>query len=176
MLRVEADGVELKAQLWSVWKPRAFRAARLRWDEIHQVTLCEIENFLMPGGVDENFILVTTQGEFTVSTRLWGPQARQIAQLVAQRIGQPIHVPTPAPADPRQAMAQLAPDDRLGVKLTRAFGWFICILDGLFIALLSLALWAGQPGERLALAKVIFIALLVFVAASHLRNFTVRKG
>ena len=97
VVRIDDDGLELKAQLWVLWRPKKFRAARIRWDEIQDVKLCEIDNFIVPGGIDHNYILATTQGQFVVQTTVWGDQARRIAELVAERIRQPIHVPDAAP-------------------------------------------------------------------------------
>jgi hypothetical protein len=172
VVRIDGENVELKAQQWSLWKRKKLRFARLAWSDLHSVRLCTIDNFLMPGGVDENYLLATTQGEFVLQTTLWGVQARQIAELIAQRIHQPIQYP----ADDPQAESLLSPADRLGIKLMRGFGWVCTILACVFMALLLLAQFAAKPGERLALGKATFFFGFVLYVARSLRQFKVRMA
>jgi hypothetical protein len=172
MVRIDGECVDLKAQQWSLWKRKTVRSAQLHWNDFHSVKLCEIDNSMLPGGVDENYILATTQGEFVVQTRVWGTQARQIAELIAQRIQQPIQRPVDGP----QAEILLSPAEHRGVKLMRAFGWLYTILACVFMALLLLAMLAAKPGERLALGKAMFVCGFVFYGARSLRQFKVRMG
>jgi hypothetical protein len=176
VVRIGNDGLELKTQQWSLWKPKRFSSARLPWNECLGVKLCEVDNFLMPGGIDENYILATTQGEFVVRTTLWGTQTRQIAELVASRIQQPILRPSHAPADVQRAESLLSPSDRLGIKLMRAFGWVCTILGWVLMVLIFIALLAAKPGERLALGKALIFTLIVLIGARSLRRFRIRMG
>jgi hypothetical protein len=172
VVRIADDCLELKVQQWALWKHKRLRSARLSWNEIHKVRLCTIDNILVPGGLDENFILSTTQGEFVVQTKLWGAQARQVAELVADRIQQPIQLPT----DDASAARQLSPAEHRGVKLMRAFGWVCTVLACLFMGLLLITLPTATPDERWEIGKAFFCFGFILFAARSLRRFKVRMG
>jgi hypothetical protein len=176
VVRIGDDGLELKAQLWALWKPKKFRAARIRWDEIQNVKLCEIDNFILPDRIDHNYILVTTQGQFVVQTTVWGDQARRIAELVAERIRQPIHVPDAASAAEQAADCRLSPAELWGVKLMRGFGWLCTILTGLFMLLIFIGLWGAKPADRPELVLPLLIGGFTLYGAASLRRFKIRMG
>lgn len=131
-----------------------------------------MDNFLVQGGLDLNFILETTAGEFVVQTSLWGDQARQIAELIAARIGQPIRCPVENP----QAETRLTAAEHRGVRLMRAFGWVCTVIAGILMALLLFAIPFAKPEDRWELAKSLLFFGFVFSAAQALRRFKVRMG
>jgi hypothetical protein len=131
-----------------------------------------MDNFLLPGGLDENYILATPQGEFVIQTTLWDARAKQIAELIAQRIQQPIQQPSDAP----DAVSRLNPADERRIKLVRAFGWACTIVVCLLIGLLLIALPTVDAHERWELGKAIFFSTFALAGANSLRKFRVRMG
>jgi hypothetical protein len=172
LVAIGDEGLELSLQQWGLWKFGTSRREQFRWAEVQAVKLCQLENFMQPSGLEQNYIVCTPRGEFVLPSTLWAGRAREIAEAIAARIQQPIQMPSSErPVDE----SLLQPGDRLGLKLMRGFGWLSMILGYVAIALFVLVL--GTKGEwDSSLVLGIFVSVIMVIGGKSLRRFKIRMG
>jgi hypothetical protein len=170
---ISDEGLEFDLQRWGLWMLGKSCKAQLRWADIQGVKVYQTENFLLPGGMEQNYVLSTPQGEFVLLNALWADRNREIAKAIAARIQQSIQMPAAAqPVD----LSRLRPRDRLGVKLMRSLGWFSILFGYVTIGLMLLAIAGSENGFDSSLILGVVVSVIMVVGGRSLRRFTIRTG
>ncbi|HEV3415976.1 MAG TPA: hypothetical protein VG056_04165 [Pirellulales bacterium] len=170
-MELSSDGLHLTTSLyeWFLWNPWGIREARLRWDEIKGIRLWRIPNNLAPGGVQENYILYTAQGDFVLSSVVW-PHPEQMAAAIAQRIGGTIASSLDELPAELAAAAQPSRKERIGARLLRGLGWVSTVLGVLLLGISALFAVTGQEWSG-GLSSTVLATVVFLTGGYALRRF-----
>ncbi len=161
-MKMEAgpDGLRLAAGLydWHLWGWWVVREARLTWDEIRAVRLWQLPNHTAPDGVQSNYVVYTSRGDFVLSNLTW-PGVAQMAGLLLERTGLPlahslVDLPPELAKGARPSAAATA-----SVLMVHGVGWAASLMGGLALVAAVLLLVAQAWGAALRL--LLFGALML---------------
>jgi len=161
---VTEDGLNIYAHRFSMWSLRRMRRAKLPWIEVMGVQPFALTNWTAPGGVQREFIVYTSAGEFVLPELMW-PDAQQIATQICVHIGKPI-------GDLAAVTAPITgsrPRDLRGIRLMHGFGWFAQTMGWIFAALSVIAL-AGGANFR-SMVYMVMMSMGLVLSGSSLRRF-----
>lgn len=162
-------GLDVRVARFRIWAFRPLASARLAWRDVHGVQPYEIPNFATPGGVQVDYVVHSTQGEFAVSSVQFA-DAQGIATLIAQRIGRAVG---DLPAEVRPVGAN-TPSGRLGVRLMRALGWVAQAAGVVFLMVMIGAWLAGSPLPPSASGGLATASGVLLMVGRSLRRFSLK--
>ena len=165
-IEIGTEQLHLTASLyeWFLFNPWGVRQVRLRWDEIEGLRLWPIPNFLAPGGVQQNYVLYTTHGNFVLSNVVW-PHPEHIAAAISERTGLAA-VRSVADLPPKLASAaQPSRKEKFGLLLLRRLAWTAIILGWFVVIAVVLCFLTGQEWQGSIRQAV--IAALILVCGGH---------
>lgn len=163
---ISPEGLALRALDFKIWGFRRLKQANLRWDQVRAVQLVEIPNPYAPDGMQRDYVIHTTEGNFAIPNVLW-PEAKRAAAAIAERVGLPIDdLPpdvAPIPTDEKS--------NRVGIITMRAFGWLSTVCGVLFALAAVLVAFGKKPDSFSTAAKVGFMASIMVSGGHYMRHF-----
>jgi hypothetical protein len=161
---VADDGLDIYAHRFSMWSLRRMRRAKLPWSEVVGVQLFALTNFMAPGGVQREFIVYTSAGEFVIPELMW-PDAQQIAEQISGRIGKPIGDISAV----RAPITGKRPGDLRGTRVMHGIGWFAQLMGWIFAVLSVIALFGGANFR--SMSYMLMMSMSLVLGGASLRRF-----